>query len=180
MMSRYSKGNLAIIVIGLVGVAMVLSGVTFQDNSPWATFKDDRFLPSGEDKIWEWVYYQISPFVLKSKPETGESSTSWFYRTNMTAAGVICCIGTGIGVIGVVLMKRKLSIFSVGVIIFSMIFFGTSLPGVYPYFSWAEGAQNTFYGAMIILLSAFLGMSFDYYIMNRNVVSEIVEKWQST
>ena len=98
----------------------------------------------------------------------------------MTAAGVICCIGTGIGVIGVVLMKRKLSIFSVGVIIFSMIFFGTSLPGVYPYFSWAEGAQNTFYGAMIILLSAFLGMSFDYYIMNRNVVSEIVEKWQST
>jgi len=178
-MSRHSTINLAIIAIGLVGVAMVLSGVTFQDSSPWATFKDDRFLPSNEDRVWEWVYYQISPFVLKSRAETGASSTSWFYRTNMTATGVICYIGAGLGVIGVVLMKRKTSIFSVGVIIFSMIFFGTSLPGVYPYFSWAVGAQNTFYGALILLLSAFLGMIFDYYTMNQNIVSAIIQKWQS-
>ena len=179
MMSRYSKVNLIIIAIGLVGVAMVLSGVTFQDRSPWATFKDDHFLPPDEDRVWEWVYYQISPFVLKSRAETGASSTEWYYRTNMTAAGVICFIGAGLGVIGIVFMKRKTSIFSVGVILFSMIFFGTSLPGVYPYFSWAVGAQNTFYGALIILLSAFLGMFFDNYTMNRNIVSAIVQKWQS-
>lgn len=179
MMSRYSKINLAIIAIGLVGVAMVLQGVSFQASSPWATFKDDRFLPSNEDKVWEWVYYQISPFVLKSRAETGMSTISWFYRTNMTATGVICYIGAGLGMIGVIFMKRKMSIFSVGVILFSMIFFGTSLPGVYPYFSWAVGAQNTFYGALIILLSAFLGMFFDYYNMNRNFASAIIQKWQS-
>lgn len=178
-MSKYSKINLTLIAIGLVGVVMVLSGVMFQDHFPWATFKDDRFLPANEDKVWEWVYYQISPFVLKSRAETGASSTSWFFRTNMTAAGVICYIGAGIAVIGVVFMKRKTSIFSVGMILFSMIFFGTSLPGVYPYFSWALGAQNTFYGAMIILLSVILGIFYDDYDMNRTLAFELIKKWQS-
>lgn len=176
----HSIKNLFTGLIGMAGLILSFAGVAFQQIFPWVKFKSDRFLlprfVEGQ-KYWEWVYYQLSPFIVQYSSETGESVTTWFYRVNMTITGVICLIGIVTGCIGIVFIKRKTTLTGGLVIIFSMITFATSLPGVYPNFSWGLGAKFTFYGALIIILSAVIGKVVDINEKNREYVSSLLKIW---
>ena len=168
-------------ISGIGGLILSFLGLTFQQYFPWVKFKSDRFLlprfREGE-VFWEWVYYELSPFILHYNSETGESMTSWFYRLNMTVTGVIGLIGIVVGCVGIALKMRKLTFAGGLTIVFSMITFATSLPGVYPSFAWGLGAKLTFYGALAVIASAAVGVFFDTSEKNREYVARLMKAWQ--
>ena len=176
----YSIINLFTGLTGMAGLILSFAGVTFQQFVPWIKFKNDRFLlprfVEGQ-KYWEWVYYQISPFIVQISSETGESVTTWFYSVYMTITGVICLIGIVTGCIGIVFNKRKTTLTGGLVIIFSMITFATGLPGVYPNFSWGLGAKFTFYGSILTILSAATGKVIDINEKNKEYIS-LLKIWK--
>jgi len=177
----YTITNIIAGLIGTVGLILSFMGIAFQQFFPWVKFKSDRFLlprvREGE-KFWEWVYYRLSPFIVHYSSETGETVTTWFYRLNMTITGVIGLIGIVVGCVGIALKMRKLTFAGGLTIVFSMITFATSLPGVYPSFAWGLGAKLTFYGAIVIIASAAVGVFFDTSEKNREYVARLIKAWQ--
>ena len=182
MKITHSKINVVSSLTGVCGALLAFLGIVYQQMYPWVTFKTDHFLfpryRTGE-KFWEWMYYQLSPFILRYRSESSTTVTTWFYRTNMTATGAICLIGIALSVVGILFKKRKTTVGGGVIIIFSMILFATSLPGVYPSFSWGLGAKFTFYGALIILLSAVSGIMTDVDEKNRNEVRALLTFWKN-
>jgi hypothetical protein len=180
MKKRYSIYYSFFTLVGIFGAIWTFIGVSFPMSFPWITFKSDHFLLPryipGE-VYWEWVYYELSPFLLKYSSETGISVSTWMYRINMVLVGLICFIGIVVSVISLMYRKPKITILGGGLIILSMIFFGISLPGVYPNFSWGLGAKYTFYGALIIIISAIANITIDIDIKNREMKNKLIDFW---
>jgi hypothetical protein len=168
-------------ISGIGGLILSFIGLTFQQYFPWVKFKSDRFLLTrfreGE-VFWEWIYYELSPFILHYNSETGEIMTNWFYRVNMTVTGVICAMGIVLSLMGIALSRKKVTLAGGLVIVFSMIAFATSLPGVYPNFNWGWGAKATFYGALLIMLSAALRTIYENGVRNEEYLSSLIKLWQ--
>jgi hypothetical protein len=175
-----SKLNILNGSIGVAGLLLSFVGISFQQFFPWTSFKTDHFLLprviEGE-RYWEWVYYQLSPFILTYRSETGPSVSIWFYRINMTISGLICLIGIGVSIVGILFKKRKTAILGSILVVFSNIIFATSLPGIYPYFTWELGVKFTFYGAIMMLCSALLGIRLDMVEEDYEYVFELKQKW---
>jgi hypothetical protein len=178
----HSKINVVSVLTGVSGALLAFLGIVYPQLYPWVTFKTDHFLlpryRTGEI-FWEWVYYQLSPFLLKYRSETSTTVTTWFYRTNMTVTGAICLIGIALSVASIFFKNRKTTVGGGVIIIISMILFSTSLPGVYPSFSWGLGAKFTFFGALIIVLSAVLGIMIDNDERNRYEVRTLLNTWKN-
>jgi hypothetical protein len=97
----------------------------------------------------------------------------------MTVTGAICLIGIALSVASIFFKNRKTTVGGGVIIIISMILFSTSLPGVYPSFSWGLGAKFTFFGALIIVLSAVLGIMIDNDERNRYEVRTLLNTWKN-
>jgi len=179
---KHSKLNVVSSLTGAGGALLAFLGIVYPQLYPWVTFRSSRFLlpryQAGET-FWEWVHYQLSPFLLRFRPETSTTVTTWFYRTNMTVTGTICLVGIALSVVSILYKNRKTTIWGGVIIILSMILFATSLPGVYPSFSWGLGAKFTFFGALIIVLSAVSGIMIDIDERNRNEVKELLGTWKN-
>jgi hypothetical protein len=155
-MDKYIILNLVSKFAGILGSSLVSLSLIFQNSLPWITFKDEYFLPPDSKKVWEWVHYKLSPFLLSYRSESQGIVTEWYYRSNMTLVGILCLFGLIIGLVGVLLGKIKTTILGGFIILFSLIVFSTSLPGVYPYFAWGMGSKLVFYGFLLIMSSSAL------------------------
>lgn len=144
-------------VIGIIGVCLTLVGTIFQSLFPWITFKKGLVFPLPTPKPWRWVYYQISPFIIRYQLEGDIVQEQWFYKMDTTLIGAICIIGAIIGLIGVFTNIRKINLAGGIMIMFALIGFGTCLPGLYPYIAWESGAKLTFFGSIMLISSAVIG-----------------------
>jgi len=166
-------------VLGTLGVSLAIVGLIFQYNFPWITFEKWWTVPQPAPRPWRLVYYQISPFIIRYHPEGDVSSYQWFYKIDATAIGVTCFVGGIIGLIGVLKKMRKTNLVGGILVMFSLIAFGTSLPGLYPSMAWGMGARFTFYGSLSIMTSALISYTKDFLQKNRLRKREIEFSWST-
>ena len=166
-------------LLGIAGAILAFIGVTFQHLFPWVTFQVQPFPSPPATKSWQWLYYQISPFLLRYQLEGDIPHETWFYKADATLIGVICLIGAMIGLIGVLMKKRTISFIGGIIVMSSLITFGTCLPGLYPLIAWGFGAKITFYGSFAILTSAIIGYLKDNLQKNRVLLKRLLESWQN-
>lgn len=145
---------LAAVGFALVGIALVSVGVLFQQAYPWITFKKGVVLLPPNPKPWRFIFYEVSPFLLQYQFDEEEIHVEWFYKTDALMVGMMCAIGVITSIIGVLVSRWKLLLLGGSLSMFTLIAFGTCLPGLYPYISWSIGAQYTFYGSILILVAS--------------------------
>ena len=149
-------------IFRVIGVSFTLIGNVFQYFFPWIIF-NDWWAPQPAQTKWKLIHYQISPFIIRYRLEGDNFSNVWYYSSSMTLIGVIGLIGGIISFLGI-FKNRKLQFIGGIVTLFSLIFFGMNLPGIYPSFAWGFGSALSFYGVVII----FISVLFDYKISDTN------------
>ena len=98
---------LAAVGFALVGIALVSVGVLSQQAYPWITFKKGVVLPLPNPKPWNFIFYEISPYLFQNQFQ-GEIHVEWFYKTDALMVGMMCASGVITSIIGVLVSRWKL------------------------------------------------------------------------
>ena len=165
------------VISGIFGFILVLISTFFPFHFPWATFQDSRVIYVPAPKL-QWGFYQISPLLISVHIQDETKYHLWFYKNNMILIGLICFIGAIISLIGLLRKRRKINFVGVSFVIFSIIAFGTSLPGVYPYFNWGVGIKLTFYGSLLMFTSTIIFYIKENLQKNRFLYKKLLELWK--
>jgi len=171
--------ELVIKIIGVIGFASALLSVAFQEILPWVTFQQEYLLINPATKVWEWVYFEISPFLIRYQFESGVARIEWFYKMDSTLIGAMCLAGTAVGLIGVLKKSRIMNLIGGTLVFASLPAFGTSLPGIYPYIAWSSGAKMAIFGSIMLLASASIGYVKDHREKERLSLKNLKEAWES-
>ena len=165
------------IISGIFGFILILISTFFPFNFPWVTFQHSRVIYVPAPKL-QWIFYQISPLLINVHVQDEIKHHLWFYKNSMTLIGLISFIGAITSLIGLLRKRRKITFVGLSFVNFSLIAFGTSLPGVYPYFNWGVGIKLTFYGSLLMFTSTIIFYIKENLQKNRFLYEKLLESWK--
>jgi hypothetical protein len=165
------------IVLGLIGITLLFTGILFQNHFPWITFRTQPYPQPPVTKPWQWVFFEISPFVYKLHVQGGVQTFQWYYKLDSTISGIFCLFGAVGYLISIFVKKRWISIFSSIITLFSLLVFGSTLPGYYPSTAWGSGAKLILYGSFSILTSVFLDYIAEDKKNDKKLLERLLQLW---
>lgn len=166
------------IVLGLVGISLLFTGIFFQNYFPWITFRIQPYPQPPVTKPWQWVFFEISPFVYQLHVQGGVDQIQWYYKLDSTISGIFCLSGVLVYMISMLVKKRWISIMGSIITLFSLLVFGSTLPGYYPSTAWGSGAKLIVYGSFSIIASVILGYVVEEKEKDKMLLKRLLQLWR--
>ena len=167
------------IILGFVGIILMFIGIFYQNYFPWITFRIQPYPQPPVTKPWQWVFYEISPFVLKTQVQGEIAQLRWYYKIDSTISGFFCLFGVAVYLINILKRNKWIGIISCFISLSSLLVFGSTLPGYFPSTKWGSGAMLIIYGSFCLIASEI----FDYIAKDlqkeRILYNKLLKLWNS-
>jgi len=181
---KYNRVPLALEIVSvglsLIGVVLAVLGTVYPNAYPWITFKKGFVVQLYGQNPWRYIFFEISPFLITYQFQ-GELVVheEWFYKGDATLVGLFCVTAAVLSLILNIKKMRRETLLGGLMVMFSILAFGTCLPGMYPYIQWGIGVRIILYSSLLIFTSALLGYISDAKKDKKVLYDNLKKQWET-